>query len=158
MFPCFLKWQVTKVRAMKRDMRTMTVRRQRRRRTNGIWWICEQWRLLKKQQFEYPGSYTAPCAPRAPCNVVQSSHELRRKYWVTHLSIRSFACTGQSYACSALLASLASSTALICLLTHSLPSSWESVSLDISKRPSFVPQDHESMRWKRMKMIQPTYK
>ena len=63
--------------------------------------------------------------------VVQNSQES---------SIRLFARTAHSIACSAQLASLARSTALIHLfgrsLTHSLPSSWLSVWFDVSKWPT----------------------
>ena len=46
--------------------------------------------------------------------VVQNSHKLRRKYWVTHSSFRSFARTAHSFACSALLAVLARPAAFRC--------------------------------------------
>ena len=55
--------------------------------------------------------------------------ELRRKYWATRSSVRSFARTAHSFACSGLLASLAPSAALTRLLARSLrslPRSWES--------------------------------
>ena len=53
-----------------------------------------------------------------------------------------FARIAHSFACSALLASLARSAVLIPSLPHSLslPSSWESKKLNVSKRPGFVPQ------------------
>ena len=49
----------------------------------------------------------------------------RRKYWHTRSSIRSFTRTADSFACSALLASLAL-TRLLALSLRSLPSSWDS--------------------------------
>ena len=51
--------------------------------------------------------------------VVQNSHESRRKYWATRSSVRSFARTAHSFACFALLASLARSAVLIISLIHS---------------------------------------
>ena len=55
---------------------------------------------------------------KSQSTIVQESQELGRKYWATRLSIRSFACTVHSYACSALLALLVRSTVLISLLTR----------------------------------------
>ena len=55
--------------------------------------------------------------------------EWRRKYWATRLSVRSFARTAHSFACSGLLASLAPSAGLTSALAYSLwslPRSWES--------------------------------
>jgi len=63
------------------------------------------------------------------CTVGQNSQESGRKYWATHSSIRSFARTAHSFACSGLLASLAPSAALTRSLARSLrslPRSWES--------------------------------
>ena len=60
----------------------------------------------------------------------------RDEYWVTRSSIRSFARTAHSFACSGLLPSLAPSAALNRFLTRSLrslPRLWESVRLDVSK-------------------------
>ena len=57
--------------------------------------------------------------------MVDNSQEYRRKYWATRLSVRSFARTAFSFACSGLLASLAPSAALARSLP-SLPRSWES--------------------------------
>ena len=48
--------------------------------------------------------------------MVWNKQESRRKYWATRSSVRSFARTAHSFACSGLLASLAPSAAL----THSL--------------------------------------
>ena len=62
--------------------------------------------------------------------VVQISQNSRRKYWATRSSVRSFARTAHSFACSGLLASLAPSAALTRSLARSLrslPRSWESV-------------------------------
>ena len=57
------------------------------------------------------------------CTVVQNSHESRRQYWATCFSVCSFTSTAQTFACSALFASLARSAALIRslarLLAHS---------------------------------------
>ena len=53
----------------------------------------------------------------------------RLKYWATRSSVRSFARTAHSFACSGLLALLAPSAALTCSLARSLcalPRSWES--------------------------------
>ena len=61
--------------------------------------------------------------------MVWNKQESRRKYWATRSSIRSFARTAHSFACSGLLASLAPSAALTHSLTRSLrslPRSWES--------------------------------
>ena len=61
--------------------------------------------------------------------VGQNKQEYRLKYWATCSSIHSFGCTAHSFACSALLAYLARSTALTRLLARSLRSlscSWES--------------------------------
>ena len=52
--------------------------------------------------------------------MVQNSHESKRKYLATHSSDRSFINITHSFACSALLASLSLSTALICSLARSL--------------------------------------
>ena len=51
--------------------------------------------------------------------MVQNSQEFSLKYWATRSSVRSFALTAHSFACSGLLASLAPSAALT-LLTPSL--------------------------------------
>ena len=51
--------------------------------------------------------------------MLQNNQEYRRKRWATRSSVRSFARTAHSFACSALLALLAHSAALI----HSLPRS-----------------------------------
>ena len=62
--------------------------------------------------------------------VVWKSQGSILKHWATRSSIRSFACTAHSFACSFLLALLARSSALIRLLACSfcsLPSSWETV-------------------------------
>ena len=52
--------------------------------------------------------------------VGQNNQESRQQYWATRSSVRLFARTAHSFACSALLASLARSTALTRSLTHSL--------------------------------------
>ena len=60
--------------------------------------------------------------------VVDNSQEYRLKYWVTRSSIRSFARTAHSFACSGLLALLAPSSALTGSLARSLrslPCSWD---------------------------------
>ena len=65
----------------------------------------------------------------AECTVVWNSQESRRKYWATRLSVRSFARTAHSLACSGLLTSLAPSAALTRSLARSLrslPRSWDS--------------------------------
>ena len=49
----------------------------------------------------------------------------RVEHWAIRSSVRSFACTAHSLACSALLASLARSAALIHSLARSLQSWWE---------------------------------
>ena len=61
--------------------------------------------------------------------MVENRKEHRCKYWATCSSVRSFACTAHSFACSGLLASLAPSAALTRSLARSLrslPRSWES--------------------------------
>ena len=61
--------------------------------------------------------------------MVDNSQEYRLKYWATRSSVRSFARTAHSIACSGLLASLASSAALTPSLARSLrslPRSWDS--------------------------------
>ena len=63
-----------------------------------------------------------------PRTVGQNSQEYRRKYWAIRSSVRSFARTAHSSACSGLLTSLAHSSALTRSLVHSLsslPRSWE---------------------------------
>ena len=65
--------------------------------------------------------------------MVDNSQEYRLKYWATRSSVRSFTRTAHSFACSRLLASLASSAALTRLLARSLrslPCSWVSELLD----------------------------
>jgi hypothetical protein len=65
--------------------------------------------------------------------VVWNKQESRRKYWATRSSVRSFARTAHSFACSGLLASLAPSAALTRSLARSLrslPRSWDSELLD----------------------------
>ena len=60
--------------------------------------------------------------------VVRNKQNSRRKYWVTRSSVRSFARTAHSFACSGLLASLMPSAALTRSLARSLrslPRSWE---------------------------------
>ena len=64
----------------------------------------------------------------------------RVEYWATRSSVRSFARTFHSSACSALLASLRRSAALIHLLACSLASLWESGWLNVWKRPGFAQQ------------------
>ena len=62
--------------------------------------------------------------------MVENRKEHRYKYWATCSSVRSFARTAHSFACSGLLASLAPSAALTRSLARSLrslPRSWESV-------------------------------
>ena len=66
---------------------------------------------------------------RHQCTVVQNSYESSCKYWATRSSVRLFARTAHSFACSGLLTSLAPSTALTHSLACSLcslPRSWES--------------------------------
>ena len=63
----------------------------------------------------------------------QNKQKSRRRYWATRSSVRSFARTAHSFACSVLLASLARSAALSHLRArslHSLLSLWESEWLD----------------------------
>ena len=57
-----------------------------------------------------------------PRTVVWKNQESRRKYWATRSSVRSFARTAHSLACSGLLASLAPSAALTHSLARSLTS------------------------------------
>ena len=59
------------------------------------------------------------------CTIGQTDQKSSCKYWATRSSICSLARIAHSFACSALLALLARSAALICLLVRSLPSSWE---------------------------------
>ena len=64
--------------------------------------------------------------------MVWNKQESRRKYWATRSSVRLFARTAHSFACSGLLASLAPSAELTRSLARSLrslPRSWESESL-----------------------------
>ena len=64
-----------------------------------------------------------------PCTVVWNKQESGRKYLATRSSVRSFARTAHSFACSRLLAMLAPSAALTRSLARSLrslPRSWES--------------------------------
>ena len=68
---------------------------------------------------------------RLHCTVVQSSHESRRKYWATRSSVRLFARTAHSFACSGLFASLALSAALTRLLVRSLRSLPRSLDSDL---------------------------
>ena len=58
--------------------------------------------------------------------VIKNLFKSGRQYWAARSSARSFARTANPLACSALLASLARSPALIRSLTHSPPSSWDS--------------------------------
>ena len=61
--------------------------------------------------------------------MVWNKQKSRRKSWATRLSVRSFARTAHSFACSGVLASLAPSAALTRSLARSLrslPRSWES--------------------------------
>ena len=63
----------------------------------------------------------------------QNNQKYRLKYWATRSSVRSFARTAHSFACSALLALLVRLAALTHLLAHSLcllPRSWDSEWLD----------------------------
>ena len=64
-----------------------------------------------------------------PPTMVNNSQKYRLEYWATRSSVRSFARTAHSFACSGLLASLAPSAALTCSLAcslRSLPRSWDS--------------------------------
>ena len=63
--------------------------------------------------------------PPEHCTVVWYKQEQRRKYWATRSSVRSFARTAHSFACSGLLALLTPSAVLINLLARSLRS-WDS--------------------------------
>merc|ERR1719259_67793 len=54
--------------------------------------------------------------------MVQNNQKSRGKYWATRSSVRSFARTAHSFACSGLLASLAPSAALTRSLTSLTPS------------------------------------
>ena len=58
--------------------------------------------------------------------VVKNTQEWGRKYWATRSFVRSFARTAQSFTRSALLVLLTRSAWLICLLTYSFPSLWDS--------------------------------
>ena len=60
------------------------------------------------------------------CTVGQNNQEYRLKYCAIRSSAHLFLRTAHSFACSALLASLARSAALTRLLARSLPRSWES--------------------------------
>ena len=79
--------------------------------------------------------------------VGQNNQESRLKYWATHSFVRSFTRTAHSFACLAQLASFTRSAhslaPLTCLLAHSLacslhslPHSWEVMSLRPSTRLS----------------------
>ena len=71
----------------------------------------------------------APCRRSHQFTMVENRKEHRCKYWTTRSSVRSFARTAHSFACSGLLASLAPSAALTRSLARSLcslPRSWES--------------------------------
>ena len=72
------------------------------------------------------------------CTMVQNSQESRHKYWNTRLSVCSFARTTHSFLCSVMLACLLGSRAslhsFICLLAHSLLSSWDSKWLMLEHR------------------------
>ena len=96
--------------------------------------------------------------------MVQISQELGRKHWATHLSVRSFACTAHSFACSALLALLAHSAALIrllvCSVAHSracgkvgiLMSQWIEGAMSLVKGPKAKLRDLETrLKWKSLK-------
>ena len=64
-----------------------------------------------------------------PSTLVDNSQKYRLQYWATRSSVRSFARTAHSFACSGLLASLAPSAALTRSLARSLrslPCSWGS--------------------------------
>ena len=64
-------------------------------------------------------STAAPLVTRRECTVVWNNQESRRKYWATSLSVRSFAHTAHSFACSALLAPLRSFVCSLAHFTHS---------------------------------------
>ena len=83
------------------------------------WVRCSKVRLYLQKKCRTTKEKAFPI--RQP-TVVQSSQQSGRRYWATHLSARLFARTAHAFACSALLASLACSAALVC----SLPSSWDS--------------------------------
>ena len=88
--------------------------------------------------------------------MVQNSHKWRHKYWATGSSVCSFPCTAYSYACSALLALLMRSTALICLLApHTLPSSWENEWLNVSiwrySEPKWCRGKGLQRRWRKLR-------
>ena len=61
--------------------------------------------------------------PENQDTVVQNSPKSRRKYWTTRSSIRLFAYSAHSFACSTRLPLPVRLAALICSLAHSLPSS-----------------------------------
>ena len=93
--------------------------------------------------------------------MVQKSQESRRKYWATCSSIRLFACTAHSFACSLLLALLAHSAALICLIarsfTHALPSLWGKWMIRCLKMTWFCPTVHHRPRKKGRSMRDPAH-
>ena len=60
--------------------------------------------------------------------MVDYSQEYRLKYWATRSSVRSFARTAHSVACSGLLASLAPSAALTCSLARGTVKVWMAIS------------------------------
>ena len=58
--------------------------------------------------------------------VGQNNQKYRLKYWATRSSVRSFARTAHSFACSGLLALLASSAVFLARSLRSRPRSWDS--------------------------------
>ena len=101
-------------------------------------------KVKKKDRLIHP---SVQCAYRFTSSsvrptVVWNKQESSHKYWATHSSVCSFTRTTHSFPCSGLLALLAPSAALSCLLARSLrslPRSWDSEWLDVSKWPGFVP-------------------
>ena len=66
------------------------------------------------------GPSRIPKGRKGQCTMGPNNQEYRLQYWATQSSVRSFARTAHSFACSALLASLARSAALTRLLARSL--------------------------------------
>ena len=93
--------------------------------------------------FPFSPHLASQFATTSRSTVVQSNHELRRKYWATRFSVRSFARTAHSFACSGLLASRPPLRSLVRSLARSLTSLTPSLVgkwiFNVSKWPGFVP-------------------
>ena len=92
---------------------------------------------------------------RKRCTVVWIKQEYRLKYWVTRLSVRSFARTSHLFACFALFASLAHSATLTRSLACSIRSLPRSRESELLSSQNDLVLSHSALVWKSKRMLAP---